>query len=71
MLRETAGRGQHFSITRKESCYLSLHIARNINCQKPRQITRHIARHITLYITLQVTLHVTRQIIIVINSHGS
>ena len=61
MLREAAGRGQHFqdrfSIRRKVTCHQSLHIARNI--------TRHIARQITVYITNtgQVTLQRTRQIL--------
>ena len=61
MLREAAGRLQHFqdrsSISRKVTCHQSRHIACNIT----RQITRHIARQITLYIT--------RQIIIIIVSH--
>ena len=85
MLREVAGRLQHFqdrfSIARKVTCHQSRHIARNIT----RQITRHIARLITLYITRQITLqrtrniirqilrqitcHITRQIIITIVSH--
>ena len=70
MLREVAGRLQHFqdrfSIARKVTCHQSRHIARNITCQ----ITRHIARLITLYITRQITLqrpgqvtrNITRQI---------
>ena len=58
MLREIAGRGQRFSIPRKESCHQSLHIARNIT----RQITRHIVHQITLYITSQINLQRTRQI---------
>ena len=55
MLREAAGRGQHFqdrfSIPRKVTCHQSLHITHNITRQTPRQITRHKAREITLYIT--------------------
>ena len=82
MLREAAGRLQHFrdqfSIPRK--------VTRHIACNITRQITRHIARQITLYITRQITLqrtrqitgnitreitrHITRQIIIIIISHG-
>ena len=56
MLREAAGRRQHFqdrfSIPRKVSCHQSLDIARNIT----RQITRHRARQITLCMTRQITL---------------
>ena len=82
MLRETAGRGQHFqdrfSVPRKVTCHQSRHIVRNI--------TRHIARQITLYVTRQMTLRrtrqvtrniigqtpcqITRQAIIIIISHG-
>ena len=58
MLRDAAGRGQHFqdrfSTPRKVTCHQSCHIFRNI--------TRHIARQITLYITRQMTLQRTRQI---------
>ena len=54
MLREVAGREQHF---REVTCHQSLHIAHNIT----RQITRHTARQITLYIICQITVQRTRQ----------
>ena len=86
MLREVAGRLQHFQdrflIPRKVTCHQFRHIARNIT----RQRTRHIACQITLYISCQITLqrirqitrnisrqitcHITRQIIINIVSNG-
>ena len=62
MLREAAGRGQHFqdrfSTPRKVTCHQSCHIFRNIT----RHIIRHIAPQISLYITRQMTLQRTRQI---------
>ena len=70
MLREAAGRRQHFqdrlSIPRKVTCHQSRHIARYITCQMPG----HISRQITLYITRQITRNITHQIIIIIISHG-
>ena len=78
MLREVAGRLQHFqdrfSIPRKVICRQSRNIARNIICQitrhKARQITLQRTHEITRQISRQITCHITRQIIIIIVSHG-
>ena len=78
MLREAAGRGQHFqdrfSTPRKVTCHQSCHIFRNITRHIARQITLYITRQITGNITgkipCQITRHITRQKIIIIISHG-
>ena len=82
MLREAAGRRQHFqdrfSIPRKVTCHQSLCIARHITRHKASQITRQRTLQKTLQIicqlihsiTPQIPRHKTRQIIVIIISAG-